>query len=83
LLKVSDELIAGLGFNDYVIDVGLNVVPYLIFKAALNGPLIYRTSILESEGHGGVTIGVKRCDEGHFDLILLFQGDLVITRIPI
>jgi hypothetical protein len=83
LLEVGDKLIGGLGLNDYVIDVGLNVVPYLIFKVVLNGSLICCTSVFESEGHGGVTVGVEWCNEGHFDLVLLFQGDLVITRITI
>ena len=83
MLEVGDELIGGLGLNNYVIDVGLIIVPYLIFKAALNGPLICCTSIFESEGHGGVTVGAERCDEGRFDLVLLFERDLIITEIAI
>ena len=56
---------------------------YLILKATLNNPQIRRTSILKSEGHGGVTIFTEGCDEGRFDLVLLLQKDLVITRVTI
>ena len=83
MLEVSDKLVDGLGLNNYIVDVGLDVVPYLIFKAMLNSSLICRTSIFESEGHGGVTVGVEGCDEGCFDLILLLQRDLAITRVTI
>jgi len=62
----------GLRLNYYIINVGLNVVAYLIFMASFDGPLIRRTSIFESKGHGGVTISTKWRDEGRFDLVLLF-----------
>ena len=42
-----------------IIDIGLNVAPYLLSKATLNGPLIGGTSVFESKGHGGVAVGAK------------------------
>ena len=71
MLEVSHEVISGLGLNYYIIDVGLNVVAYLIFKAMLDGSLICDTSIFESKGHGGVTVGAEWRNEGCFDLVLL------------
>jgi len=71
LLEVSDEVIGGLGLNNYIVIVGLNVVACLIFKATLDGPQISHTNIFKSEGHGGVIVGVERRNEGCFDLVLL------------
>jgi hypothetical protein len=71
LLEVNDEVIGGLRLRNYIVNIGLNVVAYLIFKATLDGSLIRCTSIYESEGYGGVIVGVERCNEGCFDLVLL------------
>jgi hypothetical protein len=46
-------------------------VAYLIFKVMLDGSLIHRTNIFESDGHGGVIVGAKWRNEGSFDLVLL------------
>ena len=49
----------------------------------LDGTLISHTRVLEPEGHGHVAVGAEGCDEGCLDLVILFESDLVITRVAI
>ena len=79
--KVSDEIVNGFGFDDHIIDVRFDVVAYLLIKAHLDGPLVGRPSVLESEGHGGIAIRTEWRDEQRFDLVVLFEGYLVIARV--
>jgi hypothetical protein len=46
-----------------MIDVSFDVVADLLVKAHLDVPLISCPDVLESEGHGGVTVRTKRRDE--------------------
>ena len=45
--------------------------------------MVGHPGVLESEGHGGISICTKRRDERCFDLIVLFQGYLVIVRVTV
>ena len=44
-------------------DVSFDVVAYLLVKAHLDGPLVGRSSVFESEGHSGIGIHTERRDE--------------------
>ena len=46
-----------------MVDVSFDVVAYLLVKAHLDGPLVGRPSVFESERHGGVAIRTERHDE--------------------
>ena len=59
------------------------VVFYLVFEAGLYGALIGSPGVLELERHGRVAVGVERRDERCLDLVILFESDLVITRVAI
>ena len=39
--------------------------------------------VLESKGHGGIAIWTERCDERCLDLVVLFEGYLVIARVTV
>ena len=56
---------------------------YLLIEAHLDGPLVCRPSVLESEGHDGVVVGTERRDERHLDLVFFLEGDLVIAKVTI
>ena len=43
--------------------------------------MVGRPSIFESERHGGIAICTKRRDERCFNLVILFEGYLVIARV--
>ena len=79
--KVGDEIVGGLGLDDHIVDVSFDVAAYLLIKAHLDGPLVGRPGVLESEGHGGIAIRTKRRDERRFDLVVLFEGYLVIAGV--
>jgi hypothetical protein len=61
--EVGDEGIGGLRLNHHVINVSVNILPYLVLKATLDGSLISSTRILVPEGRGHIAIGAKRSDE--------------------
>ena len=52
-----------------------------LIVAHLDGPLVGCTGVLESEGHGGIAICTERHDERCFDLVIFFEGYLVIARV--
>ena len=73
-----------LGFDNYIIHIGLyKVVFYLVCEAGLNGTLVCSPGVLEPEWHSRVAVGIERRDERRLDLIVLFESDLVITRVAI
>ena len=73
-----------LGFNNYIVNIGIDeVVFYLIFEAGLYGTLVGSPGILKPERHGRVVVGAEGRDEGCLDLVVLFESDLVITRVAI
>ena len=49
----------------------------------MNGPLVGPSSFFEFEGHGGITIRTERHDERRLDLVILFEGYLVIAGVTI
>ena len=62
-LEVGDKIVGGLRLDDHIIDVSFNVAADLLIEAHLDGPLIGRLGVLESEGHGGVAVCVEGRDE--------------------
>ena len=45
--------------------------------------MVGSASVLEPERHGRVAVGAEGRDEGCLDLVVLFESDLVITRVAI
>ena len=78
--EVGDEGVSSPRLDHHVIDISLNVLPDLVLEATLDGSLISRTHVLESEGHGHVAIGAEGHNERHLDLIFFLQRDLVIIE---
>jgi hypothetical protein len=71
-------------FHDHIIDVCFDqVILDLISKALLDSTLICGPSALKPKRHSHVVVGAERCNEGHLDLIVLVESDLVITRVAI
>ena len=54
-----------------------------MIEAYLDGPLVGRPGVLESEGHGGIAIHTERCDERRLDLVVLLKGYLVIAGVTV
>ena len=61
--EVGDEIIGGLRLDNHIIDVSFDIAVDLLIKANLDGPLIGRLGVLESEGHGGVAVCTEGRDE--------------------
>ena len=61
--EVGDKIVGGLGLDDHIVDVSFNVVAYLLIEAHLDGPLVGRPDVLESEAHGGIAVCTERRDE--------------------
>src|ERR1041385_4052183 len=59
-LKVSWK---SLGFNHYIIHVGMHVAPNLIFEATLHRSLICGSRILKAERHRSITVDPERGEE--------------------
>ena len=76
-------IIGGLGLDDHIVDVSFDIAADLLIEAHLDGPLIGRPSVLESEGHGGVAVRTEGRDERRLDLVFILEGDLVIARVTI
>ena len=73
-----------LGFDNYIINISLDeVVFYLIFEAGLYSALVGSPGVLEPKRHGRVAVGAERRDKRCLDLVVLFESDLVITRVAI
>ena len=82
--EVVNKGVCFLGFNNYIVNISLDeVVFYLVFEAGLYGTLVGSPSVLEPEQHGRVAVGAEGRDEGCLDLVVLFESDLVITRVAI
>ena len=77
--EVGDEGISSPKLNYHIIDVGLDILPDLVLKTALDGSLISCTYVFEFEGHGHVAVGAEGRDERRLDLVFFLQHDLVIT----
>ena len=61
--ELGDKIIGGLGLDDHIIDVSFDVATNLLIEACLDSPLIGRPDVLESEGHGGITVCTEGRDE--------------------
>ena len=55
----------------------------LLVEAHLDGPLIGCSGVLKPEGHGGVAVCTEGRDERCLDLVVLFEGYLVIARVTV
>jgi hypothetical protein len=56
--EVGDEVIFVGGLDDHVVDVGIDVLAILGIQALLDGLLVGRSSVHETEGHGRVAVDV-------------------------
>ena len=83
VFEVGDKVVDGLGLDDHVIYVSFDIAADLLVEAHLDGPLIGRPGVLESEGHGGVAVRPKRRDERRLDLVFFLEEDLVIAGVTI
>jgi hypothetical protein len=84
LLDIVDQGMGLPGFYNHIINVGFDkVIFYLILETVLDGTLACGPHVLEPERHYSVVVGAKRCNEGCFDLVVLIESDLVITRVAI
>ena len=73
-----------LGFDNYIINISLDkAVFYLVVEAGLYSALVGSSGVFEPERHSRVAVGAKRRDERCFDLVILFQGYLVIAGVTI
>ena len=73
-----------LGFDNYIVNISLDeAVFYLVVEAGLNSALEGSPGILEPERHSHVAVGAERRDERCLNLVILFESDLVITRVAI
>jgi hypothetical protein len=72
------------GLNDHIIDIGFDqIILDFINKALLDSALVCGPRVLKPKRHSRVTVGTKRRNKGCLDLIILFESDLVITRVAI
>jgi hypothetical protein len=73
-----------LGFYHHILNIGFDkVILYLVLETVLDGTLVCGPCVLEPERHCRVEVGAKRREEGCFDLVILVESDLVITRVAI
>ena len=61
--EVRDKIVGGPRLDDHIADVSFDVAADLLIEAHLDGPLVGRPSIFESERHGGIAIRTERRDE--------------------
>ena len=54
-----------------------------MIEAHLDGPLVGRPDVLESEGHGGIAIRTERHDERRLNLVVLLEGYLEIAGVTV
>jgi hypothetical protein len=84
LLEIIDQGMGLPGFYNHIINVGFDkVILYLILEIVLDGMLVCGTRVLVPERHYRIAVGAKRRDEAHFDLVVLVESDLVITKVAI
>jgi hypothetical protein len=72
------------GLYNHIVYIGFDkVIFYFVLETVLDGTLVCGPHILEPERHCRVAVGAERRDEGHFDLVVLVESNLVITRVAI
>jgi hypothetical protein len=72
-----------LRLHDNIIEVDLQVAPYLPFEAELLTPLVCGHCVLQSERHFQIAKIVKGADECGGGLVCTGKWYLVITRVGI
>jgi hypothetical protein len=83
-LEIIDQGMGLPSFYNHIINVGFDkVILYLVLETVLDGTLVCGPRVLEPERHCRVAIGTERRDEGRFDLVVLVESVLVITRVAI
>jgi hypothetical protein len=70
-------------FYDNVINIGLQVAPYLPFEAELHTPLLCGHRVLQFKWHFYVVKTTKGGDECGGRLVHLSEGYLVITLVGV
>jgi hypothetical protein len=76
--QIGDETTALSRLYHDVVDVDLEVMPYLLFEAKMHKPLICSPHIFQSEWHFYVAKAAKRSDECSGGLVHLGKGYLMI-----
>jgi hypothetical protein len=72
------------GFYNHIINLGFDkVILYLVLETVLDDALVCGPRVLEPERYCRLAVGAKRHDEGRFDMVILVESDLVITRVAI
>jgi hypothetical protein len=83
-LDIVDQGVSLPGLHDHIIDVGFDqIILDFINKALLDSALVCGPRVLKPERYSHVAVGAERCNEGHLDLVVLIESDLVITRVTI
>ena len=73
-----------LGFDNYIVNISLDeTVFYLVVEAGLYSALVGSSGVFEPERHSRVAVGAERRDKRCLNLVILFESDLVITRVAI
>jgi hypothetical protein len=81
--QVGDEATTLLRLHDDVVDINLQVAPYLPFEAELHTPLVSGPCVLPFERYFHIAEIVEGGDEHGSRLIWLDEGYLVITQVGI
>jgi hypothetical protein len=83
LCEVVKQIPTLFRLHHYIINIGFNVSPNLIFLDDVYALLICSSPILQPEGHLGVTENPERRDKGCFLFIICGEANLMIARIRI
>jgi hypothetical protein len=82
-LQVGDEATTLLRPHDDVVDIDLQVAPYLPFEVEMHTPPVCGPCILQCERHIHITKTTEGGDERGGGLVCISEGYLVITRVGI
>jgi hypothetical protein len=83
-LEIVDQGMSFPSLHDHIIDIGFDqIILDFIKKALLDSALVCGPHVLKPKRHSRVTVGAERRNEGRLDMIILFESDLVITRVAI
>jgi hypothetical protein len=79
LLKVIKEIPTLFRLHYYIINVGFDVPPNLIFQDDVHTLLVCSSPVLQPEGHLGVTENPERRYERCFLFVVCGEANLTIT----
>ena len=71
-----------LRFNNHVIDVNLNIAPYLIFEDLVYEPLVCSAGILQPEWHDLAVICIFG-DKCNFFFVRGVHSNMIIARVSV